>query len=104
MFDAKKDSDWLEQALESVRDSGFAVITRVLDSSFIEAARDAMYRVQESTLKEVGEERLRRAGELGVLRLMPRYDPFFLEFLEISEVLSVIDRTVSETAILHTQN
>ncbi len=63
-----------------------------------------MYRVQEKLLSDVGAERLQRAGELGVLRLMPRYDPFFLSFLEIPEVLSVIDHTVSETAILHTQN
>jgi len=104
IVDVKKDSDWLERALEGVRHSGFAIVTGVLDSSFIEKAREAMYRVQEKTLNDIGEERLRRAGELGVLRLMPKYDPFFLEFLEVSEVLSVVDRTVSETAILHTQN
>lgn len=63
-----------------------------------------MYRVQEKLLSDIGEDRLKRAGEVGVLRLMPQYDPFFLSFLEIPEALSVIDRTVSETAILHTQN
>ncbi|HYG79946.1 MAG TPA: phytanoyl-CoA dioxygenase family protein, partial [Pyrinomonadaceae bacterium] len=65
---------------------------------------DAMYRVQEEIRRKIGEERLERAGERGVLRLMPKYDPFFLKFLEVPEALRVVDATVSETAILHTQN
>jgi ectoine hydroxylase-related dioxygenase (phytanoyl-CoA dioxygenase family) len=52
----------------------------------------------------VGEERLQRAGELGVLRLMMRFDPFFFRFLEIPDVLAVVDETLSPTAILHLQN
>ena len=102
--DAKRDLDWLGRTLEGVRHKGFAVVTNVLDSSFIEQTRAAMYRVQEKIQKDVGEERLQRAGEMGVLRLMPKYDPFFVRFLEVPEDLAVIDHTVSGTAVLHTQN
>jgi ectoine hydroxylase-related dioxygenase (phytanoyl-CoA dioxygenase family) len=102
--DSKKDLDWLELTLEDVCHLGFAIVTNVLDVLFIEKTLAAMYRVQEKVLEDIGEERLKRAGELGVLRLMPKYDPFFLSFLEIPEAISLIDRTVSETAILHTQN
>jgi len=102
--DAKADRDWLSRALEGVRHLGLAVVSNVLDPSFLEAARDAMYRVQAEIRREVGAERLGRAGELGVLRLMPKYDQFFLRFLEVPEALAVIDATVSATAILHTQN
>ena len=102
--DSKKDSDWLQRTLDDVRETGFAIVSGVLDSSFLDKTHAAMYRVQEKLLNDVGAERLQRAGELGVLRLMPQYDPFFLSFLEIPEVLSVIDHTVCETAILHTQN
>jgi ectoine hydroxylase-related dioxygenase (phytanoyl-CoA dioxygenase family) len=102
--DSKKDSDWLQRTLDDVRETGFSIVTGVLDSSFLDQTRAAMYRVQEKLISDVGAERLQRAGELGVLRLMPQYDPFFLRFLEIPEVLSFIDHTVSETAILHTQN
>lgn len=102
--DSKKDLDWLELTLEAVRHTGFAVVTNVLDSLFIEKTLAAMSRVQEKLREDIGEERLKRAGELGVLRLMPKYDLFFLSFLEIPEVLAIIDRTISETAILHTQN
>jgi ectoine hydroxylase-related dioxygenase (phytanoyl-CoA dioxygenase family) len=104
IINSKKDQGWLQRVLEGVRYFGFAVVEGVLDAAFIEEARTAMYRVKEMILEDVGAERLRRAGELGVLRLMPRYDPFLLKFLEIPEVLSVLDGTVSETAILHTQN
>jgi ectoine hydroxylase-related dioxygenase (phytanoyl-CoA dioxygenase family) len=39
-----------------------------------------------------------------VLRLMARYDPLFLELLELPEMLAVVDEMVSDTAILHLQN
>src|SRR5262249_12135988 len=40
----------------------------------------------------------------GVLRLMMKYAPHFFRFLEIPEVLAVVDATVSPTAIMHLQN
>jgi ectoine hydroxylase-related dioxygenase (phytanoyl-CoA dioxygenase family) len=52
----------------------------------------------------VGKERLRRAGELGVLRIMLKFDPVFIRLLEIPEVLAIVDASVSPTAILHLQN
>jgi ectoine hydroxylase-related dioxygenase (phytanoyl-CoA dioxygenase family) len=104
VVDCKQDSDWLDRVSEGLYDEGFAIVTRVLDSSFLEKTRESMYRVQERARADIGEDRLRRAGELGVLRLMSGYDLFFLKFLEISELLSVVDRTISPTSILHTQN
>jgi len=63
-----------------------------------------MYRAQEKILSDVGKERLDRAGEVGVLRLMMKYDRHFFKFLEIPELLEIIDNTVSNTAIMHLQN
>lgn len=76
----------------------------MLDDSFLETTRAAMYRAQEAICRDVGEERLHRAGELGVLRLMLKYEPHFFKFLEIPELLAIIDATVSNTAIMHLQN
>lgn len=101
---SQQETDWLAQALEGLRCVGYALVENVLDASFIERTRRAMYDVQAKIVEEVGEERLARAGELGVLRLMLKYDPHFFAFLEIPELLAVVDRTVSETAILHLQN
>jgi ectoine hydroxylase-related dioxygenase (phytanoyl-CoA dioxygenase family) len=63
-----------------------------------------MYDVQQAIRDDIGSERLERAGELGVLRLMVAYDEEFLSLLELPEILEIVDATVSPTAILHLQN
>jgi ectoine hydroxylase-related dioxygenase (phytanoyl-CoA dioxygenase family) len=63
-----------------------------------------MYGAQKAIVADVGADRLQRAGELGVLRLVAKYDPIFLELLATPEILAVVDATVSPTAILHLQN
>ena len=101
---ADKDTDWLVTTREAVRYMGCAVVTDVLSASLVEEAREAMYRTQELIREDIGQDRLSRAGEIGVLRLMPRYDSFFLNLLALPEMLAIVDETVSETAILHLQN
>jgi ectoine hydroxylase-related dioxygenase (phytanoyl-CoA dioxygenase family) len=96
--------DWLAPALEQLERDGYFVLERVLDDAFLEATRGAMYRAQEGIQAEVGRERLERAGELGVLRLPMKFDPHFFRFLEVPELLAVVDATVSPTAIMHLQN
>jgi len=99
-----RDRDWLDACTLALRLTGCAVVEGVLQDDFIERVREAMYRVREEIQTEVGTERLDAAGELGVLRLMLRYDPLFFEFLQLPEVLALVDATVSNTAILHVQN
>jgi ectoine hydroxylase-related dioxygenase (phytanoyl-CoA dioxygenase family) len=100
----RTDPAWRTRALQAVRRDGFCVVENVLDAAFLEATRAAMYRVQGAIERDVGRERLGRAGELGVLRLMLKYDPHFLRFLETPELLAMVDDTVSATAIMHLQN
>jgi ectoine hydroxylase-related dioxygenase (phytanoyl-CoA dioxygenase family) len=104
LVDCKVEPNWLGLTLEALRHQGGAVVTNVLAPDFLAQTRQRMYRVHEGILGQVGRDRLERAGELGVLRLMCKHEPFFLRFLEIPEVLALVDRTVSETAILHLQN
>jgi ectoine hydroxylase-related dioxygenase (phytanoyl-CoA dioxygenase family) len=96
--------DWLSLTLEGLRYQGFAVLENVLSRGQVADLRDHMYAVQPQIVAAVGQERLDRAGERGVLRLMMKYDPFFLSLLELPEVLAIVDATVSPTAILHLQN
>jgi ectoine hydroxylase-related dioxygenase (phytanoyl-CoA dioxygenase family) len=100
----KTDADWLEQALAYLDEVGFVIVEDVLDPAFIERVRPAMYRAEENIYAEIGRERVERAGDGGVVRLMMDSDPVFFEFLEIPEVLSIVDRTVAPTAILRLQN
>jgi ectoine hydroxylase-related dioxygenase (phytanoyl-CoA dioxygenase family) len=95
---------WLAEVLESLRHVGYAVVDAVLPPPFLDATRRAMYRVQQRIVEAVGRDRLERAGEVGVLRLMFLYDEHFFRFLEIDEMLAVVDATVSPTAVLHLQN
>lgn len=99
-----RDDGWLETALAGLRYEGVAVVHHVIEDELLVRVRDAMYRVREQISADVGSDRLERAGELGVLRLMLRYDPVFFLLLELPHVLSVVDATVSETAVLHLQN
>jgi len=99
-----KSRDWLPNVLDAVRFQGGAVVEDVLNATMLAKIREAMYRAQKAIHQEVGEEKLRRAGELGVLRLMLKFEPIFFSFLELSEVIAIVDGMVSPTAILHLQN
>src|SRR4029077_8172422 len=94
-IDCKKDEDWLGKALETMRMQGFVAVSGVLDAEMLGRVRKAMYSAQKAILADVGADRLQRAGELGVLRLVARYDRIFLELLATPEILAVIDATVS---------
>jgi ectoine hydroxylase-related dioxygenase (phytanoyl-CoA dioxygenase family) len=100
----KHEADWLDLTLESLQIAGCAVVEDVLDPTECKQAAAAMYEVQPRIVAQVGEPRLDRAGELGVLRLMLAHHEYFFKFLELEEVLAVVDGTVSETAVLHLQN
>jgi ectoine hydroxylase-related dioxygenase (phytanoyl-CoA dioxygenase family) len=101
---SKNDPRWLEKTLAAIASQGVAIIDSVLDLDFIGRTKEAMYETQKKILAELGKERLDKAGELGVLRFMMKYDSFFFKYLEIPEVLEIIDKTITSTAILHTQN
>ncbi|HEU0316944.1 MAG TPA: phytanoyl-CoA dioxygenase family protein [Solirubrobacteraceae bacterium] len=95
---------WVDDARAGVRRDGYAIVEDVLGADLLERTRAAMYEVQRRIVADLGPERLARAGELGVLRLMLGYDESFCRLLELEEVLAVVDRTVSSTAVLHLQN
>jgi ectoine hydroxylase-related dioxygenase (phytanoyl-CoA dioxygenase family) len=96
--------DWFGGALRSVRRDGFAIVEDVLSRDVLERTRNAMYRVHERILAEIGPQRLARAGELGALRLMLRYDAHFYSLLELDDVLAIVDASLSSAAVLHVQN
>jgi ectoine hydroxylase-related dioxygenase (phytanoyl-CoA dioxygenase family) len=99
-----KSTDWLPLVLEGIRNQGCAIVEGALAPATLAEVRAAMYRAQEKIHREVGHERLRQASELGVLRLMLKFEPIFFSLLEIAEFLAIVDHTVSPTAILHLQN
>jgi ectoine hydroxylase-related dioxygenase (phytanoyl-CoA dioxygenase family) len=101
---SQHDTDWLEQGVAALRYTGCAVVTDVLSADFLTRTREAMYEAQRAIQADVGVDRLERAGELGVLRLALGYNDHFFRFLELPEVLAIVDNSVSKTAVLHLQN
>lgn len=99
-----RDKNWLATARAALELQGCCVVEGVLAPALIEEIRPAMSRCRDRIAAEVGIERLTRAGELGVLRLMLKFEPVFLRLLELPELLAIVDATVSPTAILHLQN
>jgi len=104
LVSAKSDSDWLLKAREALRHAGCAVVRDVLQPEAIAATREAMYRTQTQIRADVGEERLKAAGEIGVLRIPGAYDQRFLDLLAVPDMLAMVDQTLGDTAILHLQN
>jgi ectoine hydroxylase-related dioxygenase (phytanoyl-CoA dioxygenase family) len=102
--DCKREADWLARCEQAVRHQGYCIVESVLAAGEVERMRAAMYRAQPRILAEVGAGRLARAGEVGVLRLMMKFEPALFGFLEIPELLAVVDRHVSPTAVMHLQN
>jgi ectoine hydroxylase-related dioxygenase (phytanoyl-CoA dioxygenase family) len=101
---SKNDADWLPSTLDALTYTGAAVVTDVLSPELLERVREAMYSAWERTLAEVGQDRLDRAREVGVMRVMFGHDPVFAELLGLPEILAVVDSTVSDTAVLNLQN
>lgn len=95
---------WLDLTRDALEYVGYEIVSDVFSGDELAATREAMYRAHEQIVAAVGDERLARSGELGVLRLMGKYEPSLLTLLEKPELLAIVDATVSPTAILHLQN
>ncbi len=98
------DAASLELALDDLQNVGFHVVERALDEGFVLETRERLKSALDAARREVGEARLARANELGVVRAPLQFDPFFARYLEIPFVLAVVDATVGPTAVLHLQN
>lgn len=83
---------------------GFTVVPNVLNSDFLTSAKRACYDSQVTFRQVVSEERIKRAGETGVIRLPMKFDRFFYQFLALPELLEIVDEFLGESAILHLQN
>jgi len=102
---SSKNPSYLDFVLQSIKYVGYCVVEDVLDELFLSETRTKMYEVQRKIITELGEERLNNvAKEIGVLRLMMKFDRHFIRLLELPNVLEIVDNTVSKTAILHVQN
>lgn len=99
-----KSAKWLEDTLEALTHVGCVIVEDMLDRERIETTRKKLYSVRDEIVREIGGQKLEDANELGVLRIMMKFDPYFTTYLRLPEMLSVVDAVVSDTAVLHLQN
>jgi len=99
-----KGGGWRRECREALRHQGCCVVENVLGADQLASLRASMYRARDRIVAEVGHARLERAGELGVLRLMMKFEPQVVRLLELPELLAVVDEHVSPSAVLHLQN
>jgi ectoine hydroxylase-related dioxygenase (phytanoyl-CoA dioxygenase family) len=98
------ENNWLMKAIELLEDKGYFILEGVLTPGYIQECKQAMLEVQTAIVEAVGPDKLDRAGELGVLRLMMKFDQHFFSLLAIPELLAIIDHAVGKTSIMHLQN
>ena len=87
-----------------LRREGYCVVKQALTKEFVERASAACYAAQNAFRSEVGDDRTKRAGEQGVIRLPMKYDRLFYEFLDNRQVLEIVDNEMGPHSILHLQN
>ena len=75
--------NWLSQSYEIVSQLGFCLLTNVFDHAFCDKGIAALDNSYSKIIKEIGLDRLGRAGEVGVCRAPMSYDPFSLSYLKI---------------------
>ena len=83
---------------------GVIVVNEVLNATDVSIGQQELEAAFAAMRSEVGEAKLRAAGERGVARFPMGYRPWFFGFFAIEQVLAVVDRTVGDTAICHLQN
>jgi ectoine hydroxylase-related dioxygenase (phytanoyl-CoA dioxygenase family) len=93
----------LESVAAAVARDGYAVVEGVLDEDFCARSRDAVYRARARAADELGPDRLEAHNELGAARIPMKFDDHFFRFLELADLLAVLDATLGESAILNRQ-
>ena len=104
MLGVNKIDNSVAHVIEDIHNIGYSVVENALPPELINQTTDHLYQVQEKIISAIGKEKLDKAREIGVLRLMMKYDPFFITFLNLPIIQKIVDHTVSETAIMHLQN
>ena len=95
---------YLKSVSNYIKDDGHVIIPRVISEESLASIKKAMYAVQQKIHRDIGKHKLERAGEVGVLRLMMKYDASFLNLLNINAVNDVVSNILGDHAILHLQN
>lgn len=98
------DSSWTQSGIELLNLDGVFILEKVLDPALcgqlVEAARTA----HEHVVREIGIDKLRDAGESGVVRFPLKFHDKFSVLLDTSQVDELVSKFLSPFAICHLMN
>jgi ectoine hydroxylase-related dioxygenase (phytanoyl-CoA dioxygenase family) len=97
-------SDELDWHLENLEIKGYCVIENVLSKEECATISEKMDSLNSAQIDRFGEARLHELRDYGILRDMLLHDSYFRDLAIHPTVMSVVERVIGPTAILHVQN
>lgn len=98
------EEDWLPRVMTALAVDGVVVLTDVMRESECKVVLDAALDVQAIIRGEIGSDRLKNAGEIGVVRMPLKYSDAFITILDNDVVNHVVDQILGPSAICHLIN
>jgi len=98
------EANWVTRAMQTLKTDGVLVIESVVSRDDCARLRNSATRALKSIEGEIGVERLKRAGESGVIRFPLQFDSAFEILLDRTEVASLVEDFLNQHAICHQMN
>lgn len=98
------DNYWLNDCNKLLDTVGFCIVEDIISPSDCQKGMKALDKIYPLIQQEISFERLKTAGEEGVLRAPMNFSPYFMQLLENTAIQTVVNSVLSDTSILHLQN
>ncbi len=98
------EDNWVNRALQILKTDGVLVIESIISQDDCTRLRISARRALQSIESEIGVERIKRAGESGVIRFPLQFDTAFEMLLDRPDVLSLVEGFLNQHAICHLMN
>jgi ectoine hydroxylase-related dioxygenase (phytanoyl-CoA dioxygenase family) len=96
--------NWVTRAMQILKTDGVLVVDSIISTDDCARLKVSALRALQSVKSEIGLERLKRAGESGVIRFPLQFDGAFEILLDRVDVLSLVEGFLNQHAICHLMN
>jgi ectoine hydroxylase-related dioxygenase (phytanoyl-CoA dioxygenase family) len=98
------EANWVTRAMQLLETDGVLVVESIISTDDCASLKASALRALQSVKSEIGLERLKRAGESGVIRFPLQFDDAFEILLDRVDVLSLVEGFLDQHAICHLMN
>ena len=99
-----KNKNWPTESSKHIEDVGYCIVEGIVQNKYCEKGIDAIKDSYKKIIELIGKNRLKRAGETGVVRAPMYFNNFFFLLLNNPHIQLISNKLVAETSILHLQN